>query len=578
MLPPTDISLTQRSDLRPRTPPMRITAGLFASALAAAVVGFVGVPAARAGTYPMHQCAPNIPAVSPGWSVYGINTNASTVLWNTCSTGGAIGDYPSSNEQAGAVTESANSGSQVGLMVGVPGSAPDVTIQSIHAEVIASSVTGDDAWLGFSSTGQSLSGLTELPYGGGGYTNSESWTLPQGARDFEAYVNCSTDRSSPTCNFSDAIAVPALTDVTLTLADSTAPVLTSVSGPLATAAAAKASITGSQAIGFVAGDADSGVRSAALTLSPQSGGAPSIHTFDFSSLCAYDAWNACPVTQTVSGFALNTAPLKNDTYAVSLAITDAAGNVTNDALGSVTINNPSASASSLGALPGPGAVGASSGLSIGVGSPNGSGASEVAQLRLGVSRAPTRAFAHRAVRLTGRLLDAQEHPIGKAALDVIQQVTGTNRMEVVAHAVTAADGTFAVGVPAGPSRAIEVAYRAFSADTRYAAQATLEESVTAGVRLKITPRRTSSQGTIIITGTVQGPIPKQGALVDLLVHYRGRWEPFRTPRTNARGRFRVVYQFQGGVGRFPFRAEVPAGQVGFPFASGTSKVVSVATH
>jgi hypothetical protein len=540
---------------------------LFASGLALA-------PSASAGTYPMYQCAPSIPAVSPGWSVYGINTNASTVLWNTCSTGGAIGDYVSSNEQAGAVTESANSGSQVGLMVAVPGSAPDVTIQSIHAEVIASSVTGDDAWLGFSSTGQSLSGLTELPYGGGGYTNSERWTLPQGARDFEAYVNCSTDRSSPTCNFSDAIAVPALTDVTLTLADSTAPVLTSVSGPLATAAAAKASITGSQAISFVAGDADSGVRSATLTLSPQSGGAPSIHTFDFSSLCAYDAWNACPVTQTVSGFALNTIPLKDDTYAVSLAITDAAGNVINDALGSVTVSNPVATVSSLGALPGPGT---SSGSSTGAGSPNGTAASEGAHLQLGARSPILRAYAKRAVRITGRLLNARGLPIVGASLDVLEQIEGST-LELIGHARTGTNGTFVATVPGGPSRMVEIGYRAFSADGAYSASARVLESVRAGVKLSVSPRRTGSQGTITLSGRVLGPVPAQGVVVELLVHYRGRWEPFRDPRTDSRGRFHVVYRFQGGIGRFPFRALVFGSQGGFPFALGESRAVNVTTR
>ena len=83
---------------------------------------------------------------------------------------------------------------------------------------------------------------------------------------------------------------------------------------------------------------------------------------------------------------------------------------------------------------------------------------------------------------------------------------------------------------------------------------------------------------IVLSGTVEGPIPQQGAIVDLLVHYRGRWEPFRTPRTNGRGRFRVLYQFEGGVGRFPFRAEVPGGQAGFPFGSGDSQVVDVSTN
>jgi len=196
-------------------------------------------PSASAGTYPMFQCAAGIPAVSAGWSVFGTPPTRNTVLSNTCSAGGSVGDYVFTDGQAGAVTENGDSGSQVGLAIDVPGSAPGVTIHAIKAEVIASAVTGDDAFLEFASAGQSLPGASELPYGGGSaYTASESWTLPQGARDFEAYVNCSTDRSSPTCDFADSNAVPALTNITLSLEDDTPPSVAPVSGPLAAAAAA----------------------------------------------------------------------------------------------------------------------------------------------------------------------------------------------------------------------------------------------------------------------------------------------------------------------------------------------------
>ena len=57
--------------------------------------------------------------------MFGVNTNTSSVLWNTCSTGGAIGDSVASNEQAGAVTENGHSGSQVGLQIDVPASAAE---------------------------------------------------------------------------------------------------------------------------------------------------------------------------------------------------------------------------------------------------------------------------------------------------------------------------------------------------------------------------------------------------------------------------------------------------------------------
>jgi len=630
----------------------------------------------------MYQCTPGNPAVSPGWSVYGINTNASLVLWNTCSTGGVIGDSVASDEQAGAVTEKGSSGSQVGLQIDVPGSAPDVAIQSITAEVTSSSVTGDDAFMGFTSAGQALPGAVELFNGGGSnYSATDSWTLPQGARDFEAHVNCSTDDSSPTCYFADSIAVPALNDITLTLEDNTPPAVTSVSGALASAAAAKSTVAGSQLLNFTGSDADSGVRSATLTLSPQGGGAPYTHTFEFSSQCTYDSWNACPLTQTVSGFAVNTSSLKDDTYAVSLAVTDAAGNSASDPLGTIVSQNAPAdtsaptilvpgqvlvgsalttqpgawsapsgagaitytyqweqcdiqgnncqqiagaqnagytpapsdvghtlrllvsatdndgstvlasaptsvvltAAGSLGALPGPGTGGDTGGGAstqpspVGLGAPNGSAASETAQIRLGDRKVISRSFTHRALQLTGRLLDAQGQPIGSATLDILQQIGGSNNLRVITHAKTQSNGTFAVHVPAGPSRMIEVAYRAFADDANYAAQATVDESVAASVQLSITPRDTSSNGTIILTGKVQGPIPPQGTIVELLVHYRGHWEPFRAPRTDPSGNFEVPYQFEGGAGHFPFRAEIPAGQADFPYSGGSSKVVYVAT-
>jgi hypothetical protein len=530
---------------------------------------------AQAGTYPMYQCAPGVPAVSPGWSVFGNTTNANTVLSNGCSAGGSIGDYVFTDGQAGAVTENGESGSQVGLRIDVPGGAPGVTIHAIKAEVIASTVTGDDAFLEFASAGQSLPGATELPYGGGSaYTATETWTLPQGARDFEAYVNCSTDRSSPTCDFADSTAVPALANITLSLEDDTPPTVEDVSGPLAAAAAADASVGGSQPISFTGSDAGSGVHTATLTLSPLSGGASYVHTFDFSGECAYDSWNACPLTETVSGFTVNTAALADGAYAASLAITDAAGNVTNDALGSITVSNAAATVSSLGALPGPGTTSSATGPA---GGPNGSGASEGAHLQLGVRSPISRTYAKRALRVTGRLLNAQGLPIAGASLDVLQQVDGAT-LELIGRARTGSDGTFVASVPGGPSRTVEIAYRAFSTDTGYASVAKLAESVDAGVQLGVSPRRTSSEGEITLSGRVLGPVPSQGVVVELLVHYRGHWEPFRDPRTDSRGRFRVVYQFQGGIGRFPFRAVVFGSQGDFPFAPGESRAVDVTTN
>jgi hypothetical protein len=523
---------------------------------------------ASAGTYPMHQCAPGTPAVSPGWSVFGVNTNTSSVLWNTCSTGGAIGDSVASNEQAGAVTENGHMGSQVGLQIDVPGSAPDVTIDSITAEVIGSSVTGDDAWLGFTSGGQALPGAVELPYGGGSnYTASESWTLPQGARDFEANVTCSTDDSSPTCYFADSIAVPALSDITLTLIDNTPPAVTSVSGALASAAAAKSTVAGSQLLNFTGADADSGVRSAVLTLSPQGGGAPYTHTFDFSSQCSYDAWNACPLTQTVSGFAVNTSSLKDDSYAVSLAVTDAAGNVASDSLGTITTAGPPSIGVNGGSING--ALRPPAPAHIANGDPCAGEALELAVN--GKSKPPTVLYG-KSVTVRG-VLHCGAVPIRGARI-AISTIGGPASAAIDTSAQTALDGSFSYSVPTGPDRELRFSYTAYSDDPGPAATATTAIVIRPRVTLKITPHRTSNRHTIYWRGTVTGgPYPVQGVTLDVEVQEGRSWKVFDQVVTNSKGQYRYSYRFHSTEESttYTFRVTLPdTGAQGYPYTHGAS--------
>lgn len=271
---------------------------------------------------------------------------------------------------------------------------------------------------------------------------------------------------------------------------------------------------------------------------------------------------------------INTATLANGQHTLKVTVEDAAENASVVYDGPITTLQPSNN--SLGALPGTG-TSAGASLARGLGQPNGTAASEGARLRLGQRSRLTRSFAKRALRISGRLVDAQGQPIGGATLEVLQQADGSRGLKLIGHAKTGATGTFVASAPAGPSRTIEVAYRAFSGDGAYAASARIIESVEAGVQLGISPRRTSAEGAITLTGRVLGPVPPQGVSVDLLVHYRGKWEPFRTPRTDAAGHFTVVYQFEGARGRFPFRAEVPPSQAAFSFARGLSEVVDVST-
>jgi hypothetical protein len=209
--------------------------------------------------------------------------------------------------------------------------------------------------------------------------------------------------------------------------------------------------------------------------------------------------------------------------------------------------------------------------------PNGTPATETASLHIEGPLQLHRSFARRAIRITGRLTNNQSQPITGASLDVLQQTAGTSALTLIQHATTSPTGTFTVAIPAGPSRLIEIAYRAYSNATSYTSAAQVQESVQAGVSLAISRHTTSPTGKIELSGRVQGPIPPGGTIVEVLVHYLGHWEPIRNPRTNSHGNFHLAYQFQNAIGRFPFRVEIPNGQANFPYTSSTSNTINVST-
>lgn len=306
---------------------------------------------------------------------------------------------------------------------------------------------------------------------------------------------------------------------------------------------------------------------------PNSNGGKCVPVGTSGGALMFDYGQPCPGSESVD-LPIKTTALANGQHTLKVVVQDAAGNSAVAYDGTISTKQPAEN--SLGAQPGPGTSTANAPTPVAV--PNGTTASRTAQLTVGLKHRITRTYADRALRVAGRLLDGQGNPIADARLDVLQQVSGSASMAVIGHASTSANGTFTASVPGGPTRTIEIAYRAFSTDTSYAAVAKIAEQVDAGVKLAVSPHRTGSEGTITLSGQVLGPVPAQGVAVELLVHYRGRWEPFRVPQTDSRGRFEVVYQFEGGIGRFPFRAAVLGGQTGFPFAHGESRAVDVTTN
>ena len=147
-------------------------------------------------------------------------------------------------------------------------------------------------------------------------------------------------------------------------------------------------------------------------------------------------------------------------------------------------------------------------------------------------------------------------------------------MQLIGSTTSLADGSLTATVPGGPSRLIDLAYPA-SEGGPYVTQTEVLETVTAGLRLRITPRRTTPTGTVRLEGRVLGVIPTHGVVVEVLVYYLGQWQPIRTPRTDHNGRLRLSYRFHQATGQFPFRLRVRYGQAEFPYGEATSGWVEV---
>jgi hypothetical protein len=504
---------------------------------------------ASAGTYTINNC-PAAPGANgdPGpWIVFG----APQGYDGSCA--GGLGDA------IGPLGGSMAPGQLDGVQVVVP-SGSGITLREAKLWwAVPHQISGADTFaIAADNTGALGEGATPLNRTG----TPDDFTLPSTTTELTLADYCSNDDAGAGCVFGGGENPDLqLLGSELTLADSSLPAGAVSGGALV----AGGTLAGAESLSYTAQDGSSGVRLVQLRVDGNT-----VAQKDYLASCSYTDFVACPpsVSDTISW---NTAGVADGEHALEVIVQSAAQNTSVIYNATIHVQN-AAKLSSLGALPGPG------GQLSGSGNPNGARASDTANLQLGTARSIYRPFWQRALTLKGRLLDSQGQPIAAASLDVIQQLAGAAGPEVVGHARTRSDGTFDAAVAPGRSRTIEVAYRAFSGDGGYAAQAKITEAVGAGVKLKISPRRTNSVGAITLSGMVLGPIPSRGVVVDLLVHYRGRWEPFRTPRTDAHGRFHVAYQFQGGVGRFPFRAEVLAGQADFPYAAGRSQVVNVSTR
>ena len=102
--------------------------------------------------------------------------------------------------------------------------------------------------------------------------------------------------------------------------------------------------------------------------------------------------------------------------------------------------------------------------------------------------------------------------------------------------------------------------RAHRASCRRSAEVRL--LVPAASSLRVSRRRVLNGQAVTFSGRVRTlPVPAGGKLVELQVRLSGRWQTFRTVRTDAAGRWAIRYRFKRtrGVQRYRFRARAAAG-------------------
>jgi hypothetical protein len=176
----------------------------------------------------------------------------------------------------------------------------------------------------------------------------------------------------------------------------------------------------------------------------------------------------------------------------------------------------------------------------------------------------------RRVKITGWLTNRDGEGIAGADLQVLAS-SAVMPEQLVGVVRTDAAGRFTYRATGSTSRTLRVAYG--GSPIILPARGQVGLVVPAASSLRVSRRRVLNGQRVVFKGRVQSvPLPAGGKLIQLEVRLPGRWQTFRTTRTDQTGRWSVPYRFTRtrGVQHYRFRVELPP-EAGYPFAAGTSR-------
>jgi 5-hydroxyisourate hydrolase-like protein (transthyretin family) len=180
----------------------------------------------------------------------------------------------------------------------------------------------------------------------------------------------------------------------------------------------------------------------------------------------------------------------------------------------------------------------------------------------------------RRTQISGRLANRDGQGIAGADVQVLGRSDVTPE-QLVAVLHTDDTGSYSYTATGSTTRTLRFVYA--GSPVVLPAQSEVHLVVPAVSSLGVSRRHVLNGQTVTFRGRVLTvPVPAAGKLIQLEVRLSGRWQTFRTARTDAAGRWAVPYRFARtrGVQRYRFRVELPA-EAGYPFAAGSSKSVRV---
>ena len=565
--------MTARSSLR-----ITVAAALLGS------LALVAAPAAQAGQYQVDLCHSH-ESDAPAAVLAGLGPGESSVITSTnCAAGGA-----------GVRAESDPSGSEnePELSLTVPGDRANVTIARVlttfgattptplpdgttsFADLHALPTPGSDTAVASQQFAGSTTFVADRTPAAG--TRGLLWRVDLqcesdrpapgvAARGADCVAPCPSDRLAARADdgLAAASVPPSCLSVTLAkarlfLEESVGPVVTGVGGTLFT----QGGQSGRRTVTFSAADADSGVAEVTVRI-----GGTVVGSVSYP--CPGTDWSACARDRSGQTIEVDLGLAADASQAVTLAVRDAAGNVTTVAA--------SGAGGGAGGVPGTVTLTSPTGGKTG---PNGEAATTAARITAAFKGTKKRtrglSFSSRPT-VTGTLLRTAGGPIRGATIAVLErQRKAGGRWTQIGTAETGADGTYSFRVRGGPSRTLSFEYTASSSDTGPATTSRLYTKVRGSLSVKGSRRSVRVGAPFVISGKLRF-LPRRGVQVTIQGYNRGRWQPVGNVKTDADGKFRWTYRFSaaGAFKTFGFRVRVDSPI--YPFAAGNSRRILVSVR